>query len=163
MTAPTHAAVFRDRREAGQVLAARLERFRRAAPVVLALSRSGVPVAHEVASALAAPLDLLAVHPVGDPGRHVGGVAEDGLAVIDHDEACALGLDANRLAALRERATAAAEGAARRLRAGRALGALVGRTVVLVDEGVISGACASAAAHSARRRGAARIVLAVPV
>src|SRR5690348_4753709 len=153
MSAPTHAAVFRDRREAGQALAARLERFRCAAPVVLALSRGGVPVADEVAIALAAPLDVLAVQPVGDPGRHVGAITEDGLAVIDHDQAYALGIGAHRLAVLRERAGTAAEGAAWRLRGGRVLPALVGRTVVLVDEGVISGACASAAAHSARRHG----------
>ena len=163
MSASTHAAAFRDRQEAGQALAARLERFRRATPVVLALSRGGVFVAAEVASALAAPLGVLAVHPVGYPGRHVGGVSEDGVAVIDHDEACALGIDADELATLRERAAAAARDAGRRLRAGRALPELVGRTVVLIDEGVISGACASAAARSVRRRGAARIVLAVPV
>ncbi|HEY6888242.1 MAG TPA: phosphoribosyltransferase family protein, partial [Solirubrobacter sp.] len=67
-------ALFSDRRDAGRRLAAPAERWRHEAPVVLAVSRGGVPVALEVARALAAPLDVIAVRKVGPPGRRVGAV-----------------------------------------------------------------------------------------
>jgi predicted phosphoribosyltransferase len=159
----TSSAVFRDRSEAGRRLAVRLERLRHEAPVVLALPRGGVPVAAEVAAALAAPLDVIAVHKLGDPGGRFGAVAEDGVAVVDHDRALALGVDPARLSALREQAGVAAAESVRRLRAGGPPRDIVGRTVVLVDDGVGTGDAAIAAARTARRRGAARIVLAVPV
>ena len=159
----TSPAVFRDRGDAGRRLAARLERLRHEAPVVLALPRGGVPVAGEVAAALAAPLDVLVVHKLGDPGARFGAVAEDGLAVVDHDRARALGINPARLSALREQAGVMAATSGWRLRRGRTPRDIVGRTVVLVDDGVGTGDSAIAAARTARRRGAARIVLAVPV
>jgi putative phosphoribosyl transferase len=159
----TSSAVFRDRRDAGQRLAARLARFRREAPIVLALSRGGVPVAAEVAAALAAPLDLLVVHQLGEPGARIGAVAEGGVAVVDHERATALGLTAEQLSAVRLRAAARADEDAHRVRAGRARQSLVGRTVLLVDDGVGSGDGLRAASRAARRHGAARIVAAVPV
>jgi putative phosphoribosyl transferase len=159
----TSPALFKDRRAAGRRLAERLERLRGEAPVVLALERGGVPVAAEVAAALAAPLDLLVVHKAGEPGSHVGAVTEDGLAVVDHERARVLGISSERLAALREHAGVTAAIAARRLRGGRPLRDIVGRTVVLVDDAAGTGATAIAAARAARRRGAARVVLALPV
>ena len=159
----TSPAVFRDRSDAGRRLAARLERLRREAPVVLALPRGGVPVAVEVAAALAAPLDVLVVQKLGEPGAFFGAVAEDGLAVVDHDRARALGINPARLSALREQAGVTAATSAWRLRRGRSPHEIVGRAVVLVDDGVGTGDSAIAAARTARRRGAARIVLAVPV
>jgi putative phosphoribosyl transferase len=110
-----------------------------------------------------APLDVLTVRKVGEPRSRYGAVAESGVAVIDHDEAARLGIDAGELAAARERALADAEEHARRHRGGRPPLELAGRTVLLVDDGIGSGRSAIAAAHTARRRGAARIVLAVPV
>jgi putative phosphoribosyl transferase len=159
----TSAAVFRDRREAGRRLAARVARFRREAPVVLALSRGGVLVAEEVAATLAAPLDLLVVHNLGEPGARVGAVAEGGIAVVDHDRAAALGLAAEQVARLREQAVVAVDDDARRFRRGAAPVALAGRTVLLVDDGVGSGDALRAASRAARRQGATRIVAAVPV
>lgn len=159
----TSSAVFSDRREAGRRLAARLERLRHEAPVILALPRGGVAVAAEIAAELAAPLDVIVVEKIGDPGRWIGAVAEDGLAVVDHVRAKALGNDAERLASAREQAGAAAAALARRLRSGAGPRDIVGRTVVLVADSVSTGDRAIAAARTARRRGAARIVLAVPV
>ena len=162
MSASTSPALFRDRPEAGRRLAARVERLRREAPVVLALPRGGVPVAVEVARALAAPLDVLAVEQLGGPGAEFGAVAEDGLAVVDHDRARAGAISPDRLAALRERAGEGAAASAYRWRGGRLPRDIVGRTVLLVGEGVDADAPVVAAAHAARHRGAARIVLAVP-
>jgi predicted phosphoribosyltransferase len=119
-------------------------------------------VAREVARALAAPLDVVAVRKVGQPGSRVGAVAEGGLAVIDHDRVRELGLTADELSAMRDRARAAADAAAERFRGGAAPRDVVGRTVVIVDDGVSTGASAIAAAHTARHRGAARVVLALP-
>ena len=155
--------MFHDRHDGGRRLAARLERLRPEAPVVLALPRGGVPVAVEVARALGAPLDVLAVRQVGEPGSRVGAVAEGGVAVIDHGEALALGIGARELAALRDRALARVDEQARAYRSDRAPRDLVGRSVLLVDDGVGTGRSAVAAARAARRRGAARIILAVPV
>jgi putative phosphoribosyl transferase len=154
--------LYRDRRDAGRRLAALAERWRHDAPVVLAVPRGGVPVGLEVARALGAPLDILAVHHVGRPGNRVGAVAEGGLAVIDHDRVRELGLTADELSELRRRAREAADADARRLRRGAAPLDVVGRTVVIVDDGAWTGASTIAAAHTARRRGAARVVLALP-
>ena len=155
-------SLYSDRRDAGRQLAARAERWRHDAPVVLALPRGGVPVALEVARALAAPLDVLAVHKVGPPGSRVGAVAEGGLAVIDHDRARELGLTADELSELRRRAREAADADGDRFRGGAEPRDLVGRTVVIVVDDVTTGASAIAAAHTARHRGAARVVLALP-
>jgi predicted phosphoribosyltransferase len=154
---------FRDRSDAGRRLAVPVERVRREAPVIVALPRGGVPIALEIAAALAAPLDLLAVREIGPPERRFGAVAEGGIAIVDHDTARGLGLTADALSALRESAAAAAAGAGRRLRGGRAPVDLVGRTVVIVEDGSPSAAAVIAAARTARHRGAARIVLAAPI
>lgn len=156
-------AVFRDREQAGRRLTAPAERFRREAPVVVAIARGGVPVAVEVATALAAPLDVLVVRKLGDPGARFGAVAEGGAAIVDHDRARALGLGAEEIAQARDAAMEQAEAEARRLRGGAGPRDLVGRTVLLVDDGVGTGDSALAAARTVRRLGAARIVLAVPV
>lgn len=156
-------AVFKDRAEAGRCLAVRLERLRREAPVVLALPTGGVLVAAEVARALAAPLDVLVVRTLGFPGARLGAVAEGGVAIVHHDRARAEGLGAQDVARLRDTAVEAADGLALRLRAGDGPRNLVGRTALLIDDGVGTGDSAVAAAHTARRRGAARIVLGVPL
>jgi putative phosphoribosyl transferase len=155
-------ALFSDRRDAGRRLAARAERWRHEAPVVLAVSRGGVPVALEIARALAAPLDVLAVHKVGPPGNRVGAVAEGGQAVIDHDRARALGLSGDDLSELRRHAREAADADAASFRDGAPPRNVVGRTVVLVADGALTGASVTAAARTARHRGAARVVLALP-
>ena len=131
--------------------------------MVLALPYGGVPVADEVARALGAPLDVMTVRKLGAPRNRFGAIAEGGAAVIDHDEAARLGVEADDFAALRERALADVEQQASRHRDGRAALDIAGRTVLLVDDGIGTGRSAIAAAHAARRRGAGRIVLAVPV
>jgi putative phosphoribosyl transferase len=152
---------FPDRRAAGVELAARLERLRREAPVILALEPGGVPVGAVVAEELAAPFGVIAVARIGEPGRRVGAVAEDGPPLVDHDLARAFGIGPAALALARGRAEAAV---ARRL-ASRAtpLPELTGRTVVLVGDGLATGRAAAAAGRAVRRRGAARIVAAAPV
>jgi putative phosphoribosyl transferase len=156
---------FADRRDAGQQLARRLGNLRDKAVVVLALPRGGVPVAAEVAAALHAPLEVFVARKLGAPGRPelgIGAVAEGDVVVLD-DRAGPLRGSSRRL-----RATTAAEQAelARRVRCyrgDRALPQLRGRTVVLVDDGLATGATARAALTALRAHAPARLVLAVPV
>jgi putative phosphoribosyl transferase len=161
---------YRDRREAGRVLAAELRSRDLHDPLVLALPRGGVPVAAEVARALGAPLDVLLVRKVGAPGfpeYGVGAVSEDGSVHLDDDRITRLGLDRSRIAA-----TVAAEQVrlheyARAYRGTdgdlRPPADVLGRDVVVVDDGVATGGSALAAVAVLRHRAAAGIVLAVPV
>ena len=123
-------------------------------------------VAAEVAAGLDAPLDVLVVRKLGFPGHEelaVGAVASGGAVVLNEDVLAQAGLDEAALArraAERQQAVAEME---RRLRGDRPAPALAGRTVVLVDDGLATGATMRVAAMAARRAGAARVVVAVPV
>lgn len=160
-------ALFADRTDAGRRLASAV---RAVAPgpdaVVLGLPRGGVLVAAAVAAALAAPLDVLVVRKLGAPGQPelaVGAIGEDGVLLVDVPTADAVGVDAATLAAVetRERTELLRRTAA--LRAVRPAVPLTGRTAIVVDDGLATGSTARAACRVARARGAARIVLAVPV
>ncbi len=152
---------FPDRRVAGLELAARLERLRHEAPLILALEPGGTPVAEVVAEELAAPFDTIAVARIGDPGQRVGAVAEGGPALVDHDLVRTLGISPAALADARDRAEAAV--AERMARRDMSPPDVTGRTVVLVGDGLATGRAAAAAGRAVRRRGAARIVAAAPV
>ena len=160
--------VFRDRAEAGRRLAERLLHLKGAGPVVFALPRGGVPVASPVAEALGAPLDLLLVRKIGAPGQPelaLGAVVEgDPPQTVLNDEIVAdLGVPPGFVA--REEARQLDEiGRRRRLwLRGHPAAQPRGRTVVVVDDGVATGATVRAALLALERAGAARRVLAAPV
>jgi putative phosphoribosyl transferase len=157
---------FRDRREAGRRLAARLSGLRASSPLVLGLPRGGVPVAFEVANTLGAPLDVLVVRKLGvpfQPELGMGAVGEDGVRVLNSDVLRQAGVTEAQLSEVEARERAAVEERAVRLRRGRPAIPLAGRTVVIVDDGLATGGTARAAVHVARARGADRVILAVPV
>jgi putative phosphoribosyl transferase len=157
---------FTDRTEAGRRLAARLGHLRDADVVVLALPRGGFPVAAEVARALGAPLDAILVRKLGvplQPELAMGAVGEDGVLVLNEAIVRRAQVDEAELAEITDRARAEVERRARRLRPGRDRVSLAGRTALLVDDGIATGATARAACRVARAQGAARVVLAVPV
>ncbi len=157
---------FTDRREAGRKLAERLEHLRPTDPVVLALPRGGVPVAYEVARKLDAPLDVILVRKLGAPLRPeygVGAIAEGGVKIVDRRALAALGLERSDLNAIIAYEQEELERRQRLYRGDRPPISLARRTVILVDDGVATGGTAVAAARAARQRGAARVVLAVPV
>lgn len=157
---------FHDRADAGAKLAQRLEPLRAREPIVVALPRGGVPVAHPIATALGAPLDVLAVRKLGAPGNPelgMGAIAEDGTGVIDQAMVRALGVTDEEL-----RSTIARESAELRRRAALYRGErpafdLAGRTVIVVDDGVATGVTDTAALRAVRRRQPGHLVLAVPV
>lgn len=130
---------------------------------MLGISAGGVLVGVEVAEALGAPLDVIVVRRLGDAGTRFGAVAEGGIAIVHHDRAHVAGLAAHVVARLRAHAEDAADRAAQRLRAGAAPHDVVGRTVLLVQDELGAGDAELAAARTARRRGAARTVLATPI
>jgi len=158
--------LFRDRRDAGRKLAALLLRFRGDEPVVLGLPRGGVPVAFEVARALSAPLDILAVRKLGLPSQPelaMGAIGERGARVVNEDLCRRCGVDAAELAAVEQRERSELERRATRFRGDRSPVHLAGRTAIAVDDGLATGSTALAALIAVRDAGAARTVLAVPV
>jgi putative phosphoribosyl transferase len=158
--------VFADRDDAGRRLAARLGHLRGEPVVVLGLPRGGVPVALQVAKALAAPLDVIVVRKLGvpfQPELGMGAVGEDGVRVLNPEVIQACGVSQDDLAAVQARERAAVDTRAARYRARRPREPLAGRVAVVVDDGIATGSTARAACQIARAHGAARVVLAVPV
>ena len=157
---------FSDRLDAGRQLGARLKHLEVGEVVVLGLPRGGVPVAAEVAEALRAPLDVCLVRKLGVPFRPelgMGAIGEDGVRVINDDVVRSARVTEEELAQAEDRERQMLKARARRYRGDRKPLTLEGRTVVVVDDGVATGATARVACRIARARGAARIVLAVPV
>ena len=158
--------VFRDRVDAGERLAAVLQRYRdQDRTVVLGIPRGGVVVAKAIAVDLHLPLGICPVRKLGAPGNPelaIGAVDDDAVLVFDRRLSQHLGLTENDLvqAAARQREELRAWLAA--LGAG-AIPPLEGRTVILTDDGVATGYTAQAGIQTVRRRGAQRVVLAVPV
>lgn len=157
---------FHDRRDAGRRLGERLKDEALADPIVLALPRGGVPVGHEVARALGAPLEVFVARKVGAPHLPeygIGAVAEGGGGVMDGWAVRAFGLSRRDFDRLAEAERAELERRVGRYRHGRPLPSLRGRTVVLVDDGLATGVTAEAALLALREAQPRRLVLAVPV
>jgi putative phosphoribosyl transferase len=160
--------LFANRQDAGRRLAERLARFKLESPIVFALPRGGAPVAAEIARALDAPLDLLLVRKIGAPGAPELALAAvvDGAGaetVVNEDVRRLTGADEAYLEQARRRELAEIERRRALYLKGRPLLNPKGRTVIVVDDGLATGATAKAAIHALRRGGAAKIVLAVPV
>ncbi|WP_223760670.1 phosphoribosyltransferase [Myxococcus sp. RHSTA-1-4] len=155
---------FRDRADAGRQLAARLLPYRGANARVLGLARGGLRVAYEVARALEAPLDIWMARRVGVPGRllTLGAVSEGGGLYLDPEtQRLAPIPEAEMLGLMRDEATEV-EAQARRLR-GSPMPDLGGCVVLLVDDGVVSGASATSALQVLRRQRPGRLIFAAPV
>jgi len=159
---------FRDRSDAGKKLAAALEGYKNRKPAILALPRGGVPVAAEVAAALHAPIDLILVRKVGvpfQPELAMGAVVDGGSPIVVRNE------EVIRLAHVDEatfKAVCDAELAEIERRRKRYLGRrppldVAGRTAIVVDDGIATGATIRAALRATRKRNPERLLLAVPV
>lgn len=159
--------VFKDRTQAGTMLAEKLVHYKNNAhAIILGLPRGGVVVAHEVAKILGLPLDIIVTRKIAAPGNPelaLGAVAQDGSLFLNSDLIEQMGLCEEDL---RETINQERDTIRRRLiayRKGRAPLDLTGKIAILVDDGIATGATLSAAITSARALGAKKVVVAVPV
>ena len=158
---------FPNRTEAGRLLAGKLVKYAgRDDVIVLGLPRGGVPVAFEVAQRLGAPLDVFIVRKLGVPGFEelaAGAIASGGVRVLNEDVTRAIPHADEIIEAVTVRETAELERREQIYREGRPSPELRDRTVILVDDGLATGATMRAAVKALRQQGAAKIVVAVPV
>lgn len=159
---------FKDRIDAGRKLAAALLSYKDQHPTVLALPRGGVPVAAEVAAALGAPLDLVLVRKIGLPGQEelaMGAVVDGGAPITVRNEEVirASGVGEAEFAAVRDRELAEIERRRSHYIGDRARAPVEDRTVIVVDDGIATGATMRAALQALRLRKPKRLILAVPV
>ena len=158
---------FSNRAEAGRLLAEKLEKYASLDDViVLGLPRGGVPVAYEVAKRLRAPLDVFIVRKLGVPGFEelaAGAIASGGVRVLNQDVVRAIPYASEAIEAVTAKETAELERREHLCREGRAAPELRGKIVILVDDGLATGATMRAAIKALRQTGAAKIVVAVPV
>lgn len=158
--------LFADRRDAGRKLAAKLGSFAgKPDVIVLALPRGGVPVAFEVAQALDAPLDVILVRKLGTPGQEelaMGAVASGGVRVLNEGVTQALNVPRQVIETVTQREQQELERREQLYRNGRPAPDLHGKTVILVDDGLATGATMVAAVKGVRAQGAERVVVAVP-
>jgi predicted phosphoribosyltransferase len=157
---------FRDRADAGRKLAEKLMAYAgRSDVVVLALPRGGVPVGAEVARALGAPLDVFLVRKLGLPGHEelaMGAIATGGARVLNEELVRDLRLDEQLIETVARREQAELERREQLYRGSRPPPELAGKTVILVDDGLATGASMRAAVAAVRAREPARVVVAVP-
>ena len=165
MNGPVEPAPFTDRTEAGRLLAAALESFRDARPVVLGMARGGVPVAAEVARHLHAPLDVLVVRKVGAPGHpeFAIGALTTGILRIDEVTVERLGVTRDEVDDIVTEETRELVRRQAAYRQDRPPVAVEGRTVIVVDDGLATGLSARVAVDAVRRMGPSRVVFAAPV
>ncbi|MGN6627235.1 MAG: phosphoribosyltransferase, partial [Tepidisphaeraceae bacterium] len=159
--------LYTDRSQAGRSLAAELLHYRQQRDVVvLGLPRGGVPVAFEVARALAAPLDILIVRKLGVPWQSelaMGAIASGNVRVLNERTIDELSIDAGTVDAVAARERHELERRERAYRQGRKAVDLKGKTVILVDDGLATGASMRAAVIAVRHQSPAKVVVAVPV
>jgi predicted phosphoribosyltransferase len=159
--------LFRDRAEAGQLLATRLASYAdRPDVVVLGLPRGGVPVAYEVARALHVPLEVFVVRKLGLPGREelaIGAIATGGVRILNNDLVRALEIPRKVIDEITAQEQQELERRERLYRGDRPVRDVRGRTVILVDDGLATGSTMRAAVAALRQGEPARIVIAAPV
>ncbi|MCS6859847.1 MAG: phosphoribosyltransferase [Abditibacteriales bacterium] len=158
---------FRDRAEAGRMLAARLKAYaHRPGVVVLALPRGGVPVGYEIAKALHVPLDVFIVRKLGVPGHEelaMGAIASGGVRVLNEEVVAALRLRDEVIDLVAEAERRELERRERLYRGDRPPLNMRGRTVILVDDGIATGATIRAAVIALYQQQPLRLIVAVPV
>lgn len=158
---------FTNRTDAGRKLAAALQRYQqRDDTVVLGLPRGGVPVAYEIAQSLAAPLDVILVRKLGMPGHEefaMGAIASGGVRILMHDIIQAHDIDESEIAEVAAKEEQELKRRALAYRQDRPAQDLQGKCVILVDDGLATGATMRAAIAAVRQQNAKKIVVAAPV
>lgn len=157
---------FQNRSQAGKILAERLMRFKDRHPLILALPRGGVPLAYEIAKKLHAPMDLLMVKKIGAPGRPevaVGAVSEDSKPRLNTDFISRYHVDAVAVDEIAQEKIKEIRAQMAKLRGGKAPLPITGKLVILVDDGIATGATFLAALEYVRSKNPEEIIVAAPV
>lgn len=157
---------FQNRKEAGQLLSEQLLVFKKDNPLILAIPRGGVPVAVEVSRRLGAELDLIFVKKIGaptNPELAIGAICEDGRPWLNSRIVGLLGIKTAALKELSDEKSEEVRTQARRLRGSRPAIPVAGRTVILIDDGIATGATLLAAIHLLRAQNPEKIIVAAPV
>lgn len=158
---------FRDRAEAGRILAEKLARYRdRDEVLILALPRGGVPVAFEVAKALHAPLDVFLVRKLGLPGREelaMGAISSGGVKVLNQEVVGSLRIPESVIDSVADQERRELERREREYRSGRPAPLIENQVVILIDDGLATGASMRAAVEAVRQQRPKWVVVAVPV
>lgn len=157
---------FRDRWEAGRLLGKELVELRSSNPVVLGLPRGGVVVAAEVAAALHAPLDVILVRKLGvpyQPELAMGAIGEDGVRILDESLLAAAGLTMEDVDRVERRERANLARAAEKFRGDKPPVAIENRSVIIVDDGIATGATVRAGCEVARQHQVRHITVAAPI
>ena len=163
---PHEKRIFRDRREAGRLLAERLSAYRDKKPIVLALPRGGVEVGYEIARALGAPLDVVVARKLGVPGQPelaMGAIGPSGTYVLNEDIVGWLDISEDELEQIASRESREMGRRVRLFRSDRPEAMLKGKTVILVDDGIATGMTVRAAIEYLHQQEPGHLVLAVPV
>lgn len=158
--------IYRDRVDAGRTLGACLEQYRETGALVLGIPRGGVPVAAEVARMLDAELDVIVARKLGAPGQRelaIGAVTSNGGKFLDENAIRGIGVTEQYLAKVIEAEMAEAHRREYEFRAGRRPARIENRVVIIVDDGLATGATMRASVKSVRSREPAKLVVAVPV
>lgn len=167
MDGPGYGPRFRDRTEAGQLLARALDEYTgRDDVIILALPRGGVPVGYEIARRLRVPLDVFLVRKLGVPWHRelaMGALASGGVQVLNDEVVRGYGIAPHVISAVAAAEQEELDRRAREYRGDRAFLSLEGRTVILVDDGVATGSTMRAAVAAVRKQHPASIIVAVPV
>jgi len=157
---------FRDRVEAGKKLATQLGEYKEKLTVILAIPRGGVVVGYEVAKALNAPLDIIVPRKIGapqNPELAIGAVTEDGTTILNQSLVHEIGVNPKHIEQEKENQIKEIRRRIATYRGVRPPVKLKGKTVILVDDGIATGATVRAAIHSIMNQGASEVVVAVPV
>ena len=158
--------MFQNRQQAGQKLAKNLQQYKSKKPIILGIPRGGVVVAHEVAKALQAPLDVIVARKIGAPLQPefaIGAIAPGDIRVFNEESVRYFSLNKQDLDALVFREQQEMERRIDLYRAGRKKLALKDQTIIVIDDGLATGLTALAAVRSVKKAGAKEIILAVPV
>lgn len=159
--------IFKDRREAGEKLALKLAEYsNRQDVIILALPRGGVPVAYEVAKALDVPLDVFIVRKLGAPFHKelaMGAISSGGTIILNDDVIESLNIDEETIQDVMNREIIELDRRNHEYRKGKIFPSLTGKTVILIDDGIATGATASVAILALRKLHPGKIILATPV
>ena len=159
--------IFEDRRQAGQLLAEKLKNFKdKQHTIVLALPRGGVPVGYEIAQALNLPLDIFLVRKLGAPGQEelaFGAIAMGGIVVFNEEIVKRLNISPESIQAVIAQEQQVLQERERKYRGARAFPNLKNQNVILVDDGIATGATMRAAIQAIRALGCAKLIVAAPV